>query len=196
MRKLIEATFVSLDGVIESPERWALQHWGAEHRANATRQLESYDAFLFGRVTYEKFAAAWSPITGDPYYDAINRMPKYVASTTLRTTTWNATLLTGDVVDAVRALKQQPGKDIIKYGSGALDRTLIPHQLIDEFPGQLGRLAGKSPRKPWPVVLAIVRLYVTAGVSFGSFEVPNSSVTRSMSKSSFGPRTIWSSRES
>jgi dihydrofolate reductase len=60
-------------------------------------------------------------------------MPKYVASTTLRTTTWNATLLTGDVVEAVRALKQQPGKDIIKYGSGALDRTLIPHQLIDEF---------------------------------------------------------------
>ena len=133
MRKLIEATFVSLDGVIESPERWALQHWGAEHRANATRQLESYDAFLFGRVTYEKFAAAWSPITGDPYYDAINRMPKYVASTTLRTTTWNATLLTGDVVDAVRALKQQPGRNIIKYGGGVLDRTLIPHQLIDEF---------------------------------------------------------------
>jgi dihydrofolate reductase len=133
MRKLIEAAFVSLDGVIESPERWALQHWGAEHRANATRQLESYDAFLFGRVTYEKFKAAWSQITGDPYYDAINRMPKYVASTTLHTTTWNATLLTGDVVEAVRALKQQPGKDIIKYGSGALDRTLIPHQLIDEF---------------------------------------------------------------
>jgi len=133
MRKLIEATFVSLDGVIESPERWALQHWGAEHRASALRQLESYDAFLFGRVTYEKFSAAWSQITGDPYYEAINRMPKYVASTTLRATAWNATLLTGDVVEAVRALKRQPGKDLIKYGGGVLDRTLIPHHLIDEF---------------------------------------------------------------
>ena len=133
MRKLIEATFVSLDGVIESPEQWALRHWGAEHRANATRQLESYDAFLFGRVTYEKFAASWSQIKGDPYYDTINRMPKFVASTTLKTTTWNATLLPGDVVEAVRELKQQPGKDIIKYGGGVLDRTLIPAQLIDEF---------------------------------------------------------------
>jgi dihydrofolate reductase len=133
MRKLIEATFVSLDGVIESPERWALNLWGAEHRIHATRQLASYDAFLFGRVTYEKFAASWSQIKGDPYYDTINRMPKFVASKTLTTTTWNATLLPGDVVEAVRALKQQPGKDIIKYGGGGLDRTLIPHQLIDEF---------------------------------------------------------------
>ena len=133
MRKLIEATFVSLDGVVESPERWALSLWGAEHRAQATRQLESYDAFLFGRVTYEKFAASWSQITGDPYYDRINAMPKFVASNTLKTTTWNATLLEGDVVEAVRALKRQPGKDIVKYGSSTLDRTLIPHQLIDRF---------------------------------------------------------------
>jgi len=133
MRKLIEATFVSLDGVIGSPERWALHFWGAEHRAHATRQLDSYDAFLFGRVTYEKFAASWSQIEGDPYYDTINRMPKFVASNTLKTTTWNATLLSGDVVEAVRALKEQPGKDIVKYGSGGLDRTLIPRQLIDEF---------------------------------------------------------------
>jgi len=133
MRKLIEAAFVSLDGVVESPERWALHLWGDEHRADAARRLESYDAFLFGRVTYEKFAARWPQITGDPYYDAVNRMPKFVASNTLTTTTWNATLLSGDVVEAVRALKQQPGKDIIKYGSGGLDRTLIPHRLIDEF---------------------------------------------------------------
>jgi dihydrofolate reductase len=119
--------------VVESPERWALQFWGAEHRAQATRQLASYDAFLLGRVTYEKFAASWSQITDDPYYDTINRMPKFVASKTLTTTTWNATLLPGDVVEAVRALKQQPGKDIIKYGSGGLDRTLIPNGLIDEF---------------------------------------------------------------
>jgi len=133
MRKLIEATFVSLDGVIGSPERWALQLWGAEHRVQATRQLDSYEAFLFGRVTYEKFAASWPQIKGDPYYDTINRMPKFVASNTLKTTTWNTTVLSGDVVEAVRALKEQPGKDIIKYGGGGLDRTLIPHQLIDEF---------------------------------------------------------------
>ena len=77
-------------------------------------------------------AAYWSPLDG-PWADTINLMPKFVASKTLKTTTWNATLLPGDVVEAVRALKQQPGRNIIKYGGGELDRTLIPHQLIDEF---------------------------------------------------------------
>jgi len=133
MRKLIEATFVSLDGIVESPEKWALPFWGNEHKAHVTQQLAGCDAFLLGRVTYEKFAPAWSRITGDPYYDAVNRLPKYVASTTLAATTWNATRIDGDVAEEVRALKQRPGKDIIKYGTGALDRTLVPHQLIDEF---------------------------------------------------------------
>ena len=133
MRPLTEALFVSLDGVVEAPERWAMPFWGPDQRANATEQLASYDAFLFGRVTYEKFAAAWGAITGDPYYDAVKRLPKFVASTTLATTTWNATLLTGDTVAAVRALKEQPGKGLVKYGFSTLDRTLIPHQLVDRF---------------------------------------------------------------
>ena len=114
MRPVTEATFVSLDGVVESPERLALPFWGPEQRASATEQLATYDAFLFGRVTYEKFAAAWGPITGDPYYDAVKRLPKFVASKTLTTTTWNATLLQDDTVAAVRALKEQPGKGLIR----------------------------------------------------------------------------------
>jgi dihydrofolate reductase len=133
VKKLVEATFVSLDGVVESPEQWALPFWGAEHRAYATAQLERYDAFLFGRVTYEKFAASWSKIEGDAYYDAVKRKPKFVASRTLRQTTWNATVLDGDVSAAVRTLKEQPGGDLIKYGNGALDRTLMAHKLIDEL---------------------------------------------------------------
>ena len=65
--------------------------------------------------------------------DRINSLPKHVASTTLHETTWNATLITGDVADEVAALKQQPGKDILKYGTGELDRTLMEHGLVDEF---------------------------------------------------------------
>lgn len=133
MRKLIESSFVSLDG-IASAEKLA-PHWGPEGRAWALAELDKYDAFLFGRVTYENFAPSWSAVRGDPYMDRINGMPKYVASSTLREDqmTWGATLLKGDVTAEIEKLKQQPGKDLIKYGTGHLDRTLVASRLIDEF---------------------------------------------------------------
>jgi dihydrofolate reductase len=132
MRKLIEATFVSLDGVIEAPERWATPFFGGA-KDHFLAELNRFDAFVLGRATYEKFAATWSQIKGDPYFDKVNSLPKFVASRTLKDTTWNATLLSGDAAEAVRRLKTQPGKDLVKYGTGALDRTLIEHGLIDEF---------------------------------------------------------------
>src|SRR5215470_7000690 len=132
MRKLIEATFVSLDGVVESPEKWALPYFDDENKSYALSRLADIDAFLLGRVTYEKFAARWPQIKGDPYFDKINSLPKFVASKTLKDTTWNAALLPGDAAEAVRRLKAQPGKDIVKYGTGSFDRTLIEHGLIDE----------------------------------------------------------------
>jgi dihydrofolate reductase len=133
MRKLIESSFVSLDGIV-TVEKLA-PHWGAEGRAWALAELDKFDAFLFGRVTYEAFAPRWSEVQGDPYMDRINRMPKHVASSTLRDEqmTWGATLLKGDVAAEIEKLKQQPGKDLIKYGTGDLDRLLVAHQLIDEF---------------------------------------------------------------
>ena len=133
MRKLIEATLVSLDGVVGSPEEWALPRWDEENKEFAHAQLADVDAFLLGRVTYEKFAAAWSQVTGDPYLDTINRLPKFVASASLRETAWNATPIAGDVAAEVARLKNQSGKTIMKYGTGQLDGTLISHGLIDEF---------------------------------------------------------------
>ena len=132
MRKLIESTLVSLDGVVSAPWTWMGPYWDEESRAHALAALDRYDAFLLGRVTYEAFAASWSKVKGDPYLDRINAMQKYVASTTLRETTWNARLLEGDVVEEITRLKRQPGKDLIKYGTGKLDRTLVEHHLIDE----------------------------------------------------------------
>jgi len=133
MRKLIESTLVSLNGIVGSPEEWALRHWGEENQSHALAQLSDIDAFLLGRVTYEGFARSWSQIKGNPYFDRINNLPKFVASAKLREATWNASIIRGDVAAEVAKLKQQPGKNIIKYGTSHLDRTLIQHRLIDEF---------------------------------------------------------------
>jgi dihydrofolate reductase len=131
MRKLIESTLVSLDGVIESPEKWSpFDDESAEH---AMRQLDDYDAFVMGRVTYERLSANWASIPGSPYLERINAMPKYVASRTLRDPRWNATVLGPDPADAIARLKQQPGKDLIKYGTSRLDDLLLRERLLDEL---------------------------------------------------------------
>jgi dihydrofolate reductase len=102
MRKLIESTLVSLDGVIEAPERWA--SFDAEATALSLKELGNYDAFVMGRVTYEKFYANWGHIAGHPYNDRINAMPKYVAS-----------------------------RSLTEYGTSRFDNTLLRDRLIDEF---------------------------------------------------------------
>jgi dihydrofolate reductase len=131
MRKLIESTLVSLDGVIESPERWAI--FDEEATERSMQALDNYDAFVMGRVTYERFRDNWSPSSGNPYFDRIAAMPKYVASRSLTEVTWNATLLGPDVVAAIEQLKAQPGKDLIKYGNSRLDATLVRAELVDEL---------------------------------------------------------------
>jgi RibD C-terminal domain len=119
MRKLIESTLVSLDGIIGSPDRWA--PFDEESRQLAKEELERYDALVLGRVTYEFFRANWGAPTGDPYIDQINAIPKYVASRTLSEVRWNATLLGPDIVHAIEQLKAQPGKDLFKMGTSHVD---------------------------------------------------------------------------
>jgi dihydrofolate reductase len=131
MRKLIESTLVSLDGVIESPDRWAL--FDEESAALAMQDLDGFDAFVMGRVTYERLSANWAHVVGNPYIDRINAMPKHVVSRTLRDPGWNATVLGPDAASAIAALKQQPGKDLIKYGTSRLDDVLLRERLIDEL---------------------------------------------------------------
>jgi dihydrofolate reductase len=131
MRKLIESTLISLDGVIESPDRWA--PFDPESAAFAMEQLDNYDAFVMGRVTYERLSANWADVVGNPYIDRINAMPKHVASRTLRDPGWNATVLGPDVADALARLKQQPGKDLVKYGTSRLDDLLLREHLVDEL---------------------------------------------------------------
>ena len=95
--------------------------------------MDGTDALVLGRATYEGFAPAWPSRSGDPFTDRINAMPKYVASRTLTETTWNATILEGDAVQAVAELKQQPGGNLLKYGTGEFSQALLEPGLIDEL---------------------------------------------------------------
>jgi dihydrofolate reductase len=139
MRKLIESTQVSLGGEVGSPQEWAFPYLNEEHFAYASKLLLAADALLLGRRTYEGLSAAYPRMTSDAtgvqgeFIDRMNSIPKYVASTTLGETTWNATVIDGDVADYVAELKKQPGGNIVKYGTGPLDATLMDHGLIDEF---------------------------------------------------------------
>jgi dihydrofolate reductase len=135
MRKLINSTYITLDGVIEEP-MWTMNYFDDEAGALAGAQTEAADIMIMGRATYDGMSVAWSsrdesdPATGAAYF---NNVKKYVASTTLTDPTWkNTEVIQGDVVEAVRALKEQGDKDIIQYRFGSLTTTLIDAGLVDE----------------------------------------------------------------
>lgn len=131
MRKIVVTEFVSLDGVIENPG-WSAPYWNDEIAKFKGDEQMSAEALLLGRVTYEGFAAAW-PQSKDEGAAEMNAMPKYVASTTLTETTWNATVLEGDTVEAIKRLKQEDGGDLLVYGSATLVQTLIKNNLVDVY---------------------------------------------------------------
>lgn len=133
MRKLIVGAFVSLDGVVERPWEWIGSFFDAQMQEHSLEDLEHIDTFLLSRKTYEHFAGHWPNIKGSAYMDRMNALSKLVVSNTLKEASWNATILSGDVASAVAAIKQENGKNIIKYGVGSLDQTLLKHKLIDEY---------------------------------------------------------------
>jgi dihydrofolate reductase len=134
MRKLIESCFVSLDGVVGGAEQWGAPYYSnEENRQHWHSKLKDADALLFGRVTFELFHGIGTRAQGDPYFDRIGSLPKFVASTTLREVSWNATQISSQTAEKIAELKGQPGKNILKYGHGGLDKTLVENKLIDEF---------------------------------------------------------------
>ena len=163
MRKLIVNTFMSLDGVMQSPGGpdedptggFEYGGWGANYFDDEmmARMAESapYE-LLLGRGTYEIFAAHW-PYDEGPIADQLNGTRKYVASRTLDRVDWdNSTLIEGDVADYIRRLKEEDGPEIQVHGSPGLIQTLLRDDLIDElrvwiFPLVLGngkRLFGEG----------------------------------------------------
>jgi len=134
-RTLAATLFMSLDGVVESPEKWSFPFWSDETQKFKLNELRTTDALLLGRVTYEGFAAAWpSRKDTDGFADRFNSMPKFVVSKTLKKLDWNNShLIKGDLATEVSKLKQQEGQDIVIHGSPTLIRSLLPHDVIDEY---------------------------------------------------------------
>lgn len=143
MSKLVVSEFITLDGVVEDPGgAESFEHGGWSFKFEQGPEGEQYkldevlaaDALLLGRVTYEGFAAAWPAITDEAgFADKMNGMPKYVVSTTLERPEWNnTTVIKGDVAGEVSKLKQQAG-DLLVTGSPTLIRTLMEHDLVDEY---------------------------------------------------------------
>jgi dihydrofolate reductase len=144
MRKVVVSEFVTLDGVMEDPS-WTLQFASEEQERFKLDELATSDALLLGRVTYEGFAVAWpnmmehyeGPRRAElgEYADMMNGYPKHVVSTTLKEPLeWNnSTLIKGNVAEEVSRLKQQPGRDILVFGSADLVSALMRHGLVDEY---------------------------------------------------------------
>jgi dihydrofolate reductase len=148
MRKLIVSEFVSMDGVMQAPggkdeDRdggfehggWTIPYWHDDIGKSFFELIEDCDALLLGRRTYVTHAEAFEPLpAGDPFGDAINAPRKYVVSKTLERPTWRDTTIIRDhVIESVRALKAQPGKNILTDGSSQLVHALLAHELVDEL---------------------------------------------------------------
>jgi dihydrofolate reductase len=153
MGRLVVTEFVSLDGVFEDPggaESYEHGGWtfdydrGDEGNAFKLDEVMEAKVHLLGRVTYEGFAAAW-PSREGPFADKLNGDPKVVVSTTLESPQWqNTTVIDGDVVERVRALRDETDGIVLVAGSGTLVATLLAGDLVDElrlmvFPTILGR---------------------------------------------------------
>jgi dihydrofolate reductase len=128
---IVETTLISLDGVVDDPMRFALPYFDGDAQADAVELLETHDAMVFGRRTFEALAAAWAGQSGE-FADRINTIPKYVLSSTLREASWgNSQIVTGDAVMEVTRLKERHERGLVTYGHGQLSRTLLANGLID-----------------------------------------------------------------
>lgn len=133
VRKIVAGLFISLDGVVESPEKWHFPYLNDEMQAAIGEMHAGSDTLLLGRNTYESFAAVWPHQTGE-LADQLNGIRKLVASTTLGSVEWsNSALIEGDVVEALAAEKGRSGGNINLTGSIALTRTLLAAGLVDEL---------------------------------------------------------------
>ncbi|MEU9826068.1 dihydrofolate reductase family protein [Micromonospora chersina] len=146
--RVVVTNHLTLDGVMQAPGRadedtrggfehggWAVPYGDAVIGALMGERMSKSGALLLGRRTYEDFASFWPKQQDNPFTKVLNDFQKYVASTTLtEPLSWsNSTLLKGDAADEVAALKEEPGGDLVILGSGELVRSLMRHNLIDEY---------------------------------------------------------------
>jgi len=148
MRELIIAEFITLDGVIQAPGGadedtdggfthggWTWPYWHDDIGSHFFQAFSQADALLLGRKTWQIHGAAFEPMKDDSFADAMNSIQKYVVSSTLKSASaWrNSTLISGNIVDTVKQLKQQPGRNILLDGSSVLAPLLAQNDLVDEY---------------------------------------------------------------
>ena len=133
MRKIIAGLFVTLDGVVESPQDWQFPYFNDELGAALGAGMQAADTLLLGRNTYDMFAGFW-PTSQDDMADYMNNTPKYVVSSTLQKADWqNTTIIDGDVAAGITKLKKAKGKNISLSGSPSLALWLLQEKLLDEL---------------------------------------------------------------
>lgn len=182
MGKVIVIEHLTLDGVMQAPgtldedPRDGFRHGGWANRGQDPAMQEVMGAsmsktwsLLAGRATYEHFADYWPKQAPNPFSDALDRVHKYVASTTLaEPLAWqNSTLLKGDAVDAVSRLKEELPENLVVLGSGVLVRSLLPRDLVDELVLMIHPLVLGSGR----------RLFLDSGSDLSTFRLVDSTTT-------------------
>ena len=137
MRKIINSTYVSLDGVVENPQNWTSAYFQDEAAAYARELLFTCDALLMGRETFDGFSQAWPAMeesAGD-FGVRMNTMSHYVVSDSLKKPGWGDTtaIPRAEAVGEITELKEQEGQNILQYGFGPVSRTLVDNGLLDEL---------------------------------------------------------------
>ncbi|OKI92674.1 dihydrofolate reductase family protein [Streptomyces sp. CB02058] len=180
--RLVVQQFLTLDGVSQGPGApdedrsdgfdqggWFVPHMDEVFEEVAASWLGTADALLFGRRTYENFARDWPAMTDHPFAPLMNGLPKYVASHSLTTGSWNpTTVLNGDVPAQVAEVKNLPGRDLQIHGSALLAQSLLAAGLVDELrlaiaPVVVGRGRRLFPDGGAPAGLRLVSHRTTPG---------------------------------
>ncbi|PZG30849.1 hypothetical protein C1I98_30870 [Spongiactinospora gelatinilytica] len=134
MGKIINATYMTLDGDIANMQDWHFDYFDEDAGRSAQEQMQGTDALIMGRETYEGFAPVWSERAGaDEFSDRMNSIAKYVVSNTLKDPSWNNShVISGDVVAQIRELKEKTEGNILQYGFGPVTRLMLENGLLDE----------------------------------------------------------------
>ena len=134
MRRIKSYFFISLDGVVEAPDKWHFPYFDEEMGAAVSAGFDSAEALLMGRVLYEEWAAYWPEHADEPFGDVTNSIKKYVVSNSLQVAEWqNSEIVSGDVAQKLSDIKAQEGGDITMSGSATTVRWLLREGLLDEL---------------------------------------------------------------
>ena len=134
MRKIKSYFFISLDGVVEAPDKWHFPYFNDQMGSAIGAGAEGVGAYLMGRVLYEEWAAYWPEHADEPFGNILNATSKYVVSNTLTKAEWqNSEILSGDVASRLAELKAEDGGDLVMSGSATTAGWLLREGLLDEL---------------------------------------------------------------